>query len=94
MSVYVGPTFLTPTPSPRWPYPFAAHLYADTDPELLAFAARIGLEHSWAQRLGHYTAHFDVTPSKRNAALLAGAIPHTARDEGRWLIARRTAPRP
>lgn len=52
----------------RW-----CHLMADTLPELLQFADRIGLRRSWVQdeRSG---VHFDVTAGKRRQAVAAGAI--------------------
>lgn len=54
----------------RW-----AHMTADSDEELHAFAARIGLRRSWFQ--GHRLPafrHYDVVPSKRALALRLGAI--------------------
>lgn len=52
----------------RW-----SHLMADTDLELHAFAARIGLRRSWAQYPGTWKSHYDVTDSKRAQAIAAGA---------------------
>lgn len=54
----------------RW-----SHLTADTDQELHAFAARIGLRRSWAQYPGTWKSHYDVTDSKRAEAIRAGAVP-------------------
>lgn len=53
----------------RW-----SHLMADTDTELHAFAARIGLRRSWAQYPGTWKSHYDVTDSKRAQAIAAGAV--------------------
>ena len=60
----------------RW-----SHLYADSQDELHAFAQGIGLRRAWFQpgrpiggkpsRLWHY----DVTESRRQAAIRAGARP-------------------
>jgi hypothetical protein len=58
----------------RW-----SHLTADTKDELHAFAARIGLRRAWFQdkpdRFGgpgvHW--HYDVTDTRRAAAIAAGA---------------------
>lgn len=47
----------------RW-----CHMVADTVDELHALAARIGLKRSWFQG-----DHYDLVPSKRAAALAAGA---------------------
>ncbi|MGX1353343.1 hypothetical protein AB7M49_006964 [Bradyrhizobium elkanii] len=59
------------------------HLWADTDAELLAMAARIGVNRKWIQ--GHPTlsfgrhrnaswVHFDICQSKRAIAVNCGAI--------------------
>lgn len=53
----------------RW-----SHLMADTDDELHAFAASIGLRRSWAQYPGTWKSHYDVTDSKRTQAIRAGAV--------------------
>ncbi|GAA3601098.1 hypothetical protein GCM10022237_39650 [Nocardioides ginsengisoli] len=53
----------------RW-----SHLFADTSQELVAFGAQLGLLPSWLQHAGTYREHFDVTDSKRTAALAAGAV--------------------
>jgi hypothetical protein len=53
----------------RW-----SHLMADSDTELHAFAARIGLRRSWAQYPGTWKSHYDVTDAKRAQAIAAGAI--------------------
>lgn len=53
----------------RW-----SHLMADSDDELHAFAASIGLRRSWAQYAGTWKSHYDVTDSKRAQAIRAGAI--------------------
>lgn len=59
------------------------HMWADSDAELLAMAARIGVNRKWIQ--GHPTlsfgkhrnaswVHFDIAQSKRALAVKAGAI--------------------
>lgn len=53
----------------RW-----SHLMADTDDELHAFAAKIGLLRRWAQHPGTWKSHYDVTDSKRAEAIRAGAV--------------------
>ncbi len=51
----------------------SCHLIADSLDELHAFAASIGLRRSWFQnkRSG---PHYDLTASKRNAAVALGAV--------------------
>ena len=88
MSVYVGVLFPT-CPTQQWRYRQAAHLYADSDDELVAFATRIGLLPTWLQAPGTYKAHFDLTKAKRAAAVAAGAIEQSQREEVRRLQARR-----
>ena len=56
----------------RW-----SHLLADTDDELHAFAARLGLRRAWAQYHGTPKSHYDVTDTKRRQAIALGAVPIT-----------------
>ena len=62
----------------RW-----CHCWSDTHnvPELLAFAARLGLRAEYIQRLADFP-HFDLIPSKRALAVRLGAKPVNLRD---WL---------
>lgn len=53
----------------RW-----SHLMADDLEELLGFARSIGMRASWLQDKAS-GVHFDVTDSRRAAALKAGAVP-------------------
>ena len=50
------------------------HMTADTREELDAMAVRIGLRRSWIQHPGTWKEHYDVTLSRRAAAVAAGAI--------------------
>ncbi|OBF76147.1 MULTISPECIES: DUF4031 domain-containing protein [Mycobacteriaceae] len=52
-----------------------SHLMADTDDELHAFAAKLGLRRAWHQKQGTPTSHYDVTEPKRQLALKLGAVP-------------------
>lgn len=54
----------------------SCHMFARiADLEALhAFATRIGLRRAWFQHAGKGTAHYDLTPAKRRAAVAAGAI--------------------
>lgn len=56
--------------------------------ELHAFAARIGLRREWYQE--HPLApHYDLTPKRRTAALLAGAVFVPGREQAERRIAAR-----
>lgn len=51
----------------------SCHLTADTLAELHAFARRLGLRRAWFQgRPGRW--HYDLTASRRTAAVAAGAV--------------------
>lgn len=73
--------------SGRW-----SHLTADTQEELHAFARSIGLDRAWFQdKQPHW--HYDVTDTKRIAAIHAGAKAIDIRDMGALISARRKAAR-
>ena len=69
----------------------SAHLTADTNDELHAFAERLGLKRAWYQPLS--TPHYDLSPKKHYLALLLGAVLVPAREQARKRIAARTAAR-
>lgn len=77
MAVYVDELVEHPTgaiqPAARRWGNLWCHLFADTAEELHEFAARIGMKRSWFQ--GHHKQfpHYDIIPSRRKAALKAGA---------------------
>jgi len=73
----------------RW-----SHLVADTDEELHAFAARLGMKRAWFQhKEGRpHQAHYDVPERSRRVALELGAVPITWRQLGRMIRLRRSAP--
>ena len=50
--------------------------------ELHALAATIGLRRSWFQDMPWPFAHYDVTESKRQQAIAAGAVPITWHEAG------------
>lgn len=58
------------------------HMQADTLDELHAFAARIGLRREWFQDRPDRPerSHYDLTASKRDQAIYAGAIPEAVED--------------
>src|SRR3546814_16558072 len=50
------------------------HMLADTDQELHAMAARIGVARRWHQKAGTPHSHYDICLSKRAKAVAAGAV--------------------
>lgn len=77
----------------RW-----SHLTATTQDELHAFAEKIGLKRSWFQAKCKYGKcepcphwHYDVTDSKRDEAIRAGAVAVDLREFGDLIRARRAA---
>lgn len=87
MTVYVDKLFTTPgTPQAGAGRTFgygkqSCHMTADTPEELHRFASMLGLKRAWAQHEGRLTLHYDLTPRRREAALLNGAVETTARAE-------------
>jgi uncharacterized protein DUF4031 len=68
----------------RW-----CHLFCDPDPDslvrLMDIARAIGMRPEWFQKKDGFP-HFDLTPSRRSAALAAGAIERPLAD---WLRAQK-----
>lgn len=89
MAVYLDdwrqPARLGPV-TDRW-----SHLVADSDAELHAFAARLGMRREWFQHKASrpHQAHYDVPERVRHHALALGAVPVTWRQVGRMLRRRR-----
>jgi len=72
MSVYVDR--LRPVkPTAAWPWPYAAHLTADSPEELHAFAGWLGLKKEWFQDHPRHP-HYDLTVTKHLAAKKRGAV--------------------
>ena len=73
MAVYVDPLC-----NHGWRLGPSCHLFADTLMELHEFAAKIGMKRAWFQdeRLPHY----DLTRSRRAAAVRAGVVELGRRD--------------
>jgi hypothetical protein len=71
----------------RW-----SHLVADSDEELHAFAARMGMQRAWFQHKPNrpHQSHYDVPERARSRALRLGAVPVTWRQLGRMMRDRRT----
>lgn len=75
--IYVDPLFATPI-TPRWPYPWACHLFGDDVEALHRFARRAGLKRAWFQPAGPGPdkpgiPHYDLTKGMRERVLLMGA---------------------
>ncbi len=71
----------------------SSHMTADTLEELHALAARIGLQREWFQP--HWSApHYDLTESKREKALAAGAVFVPAREQARKRVEARNSAAP
>ncbi len=70
----------------RW-----SHLVADTEEELHAFAARLGMRREWFQHKQHrpHHAHYDVPERARREVLEMGAVAVSWRELGRMLRSRR-----
>jgi Protein of unknown function (DUF4031) len=49
------------------------HMIADSDVELHAMAAKIGVARRWHQAPPRHASHYDIALSKRAAAIAAGA---------------------
>lgn len=60
-----------------------SHMLADTSAELDQMADRIGVERRHKQAAGTWQEHYDVSDSKRELAIGAGAVAITLRDAGR-----------
>ena len=87
MSVYVDRLRHYPRTA-SWRFGRACHLMADSLDELHAFAARIGLRREWFQ--DHATlAHYDLTATRRAAAIRAGAVEESTRNMIKRVYAQR-----
>jgi len=65
------------------------HLVADTTHELIAMAAKIGVDHKWIQYPGTANEHFDVSLGCKKKALAYGAIEIGFRDYANFVNARK-----
>lgn len=65
----------------------SSHLTADTVEELHAFAESIGLRRVWFQDAR--VPHYDLTRSRRDMAIVAGAVFVPAKQQARERIAKR-----
>lgn len=59
----------------RGPYVYKmSHMIADTDEELHAMAAKIGVQRKWFQKPGTPGRHYDITMTMRAKAVASGAV--------------------
>ncbi|MEO8021117.1 DUF4031 domain-containing protein [Polaromonas sp.] len=65
------------------------HMLADTDDELHAMAARIGVSRRWHQAPPKHDSHYDIALSMRAKAVAAGAVEITWRQAGCMTVRRR-----
>ncbi len=81
MSVYVDELFNTAGMSEKWRFKQSCHMPADTEAELHAMAAKLGLKREWCQYPDNpIRRHYDLTASKRALALKHSAVPLTWRE--------------
>lgn len=93
MAVYVDQLFRTQK-TRQWPFLFACHMWADSSVELYEMAGRLGLSRRWVQHEDDEASmHFDLTPSRRQKAVLYGAVETDARALARRRIEARAAAR-
>lgn len=86
MTVYVDDLRKFPTLIPCFK-PGSCHMTADTLDELHAMADKLGLKRAWFQ--DHRVPHYDLTGTKRVAALQLGCVYKSAKDQARERIAAR-----
>lgn len=65
------------------------HMVADTDEELHAMAATIGVARRWHQAPPRHDSHYDIALSKRSLAVTAGAVEITWRQTSAMCFRRR-----
>ena len=68
-----------------------SHMVADTHEELVEMALAIGLRREWIQHAFSWKEHYDVSKTKRAAAVKRGAVQMTTRELTRKLMERREA---
>lgn len=65
------------------------HMLADTDEELHAMAAKIGVQRRWHQAPPRHSSHYDIALSKKALAIEAGAVEITMRQAAAMSARRR-----
>jgi len=67
------------------------HMLADTHEELVAMAAKIGVQRRWIQHEGTHREHFDISLTKRALAVQQGAVEITWKEAGAKVAQKRRA---
>lgn len=88
MTVYVDDMYLSPMG--QFGRMKMSHLIADTDEELHAMAARIGVARRWWQAPPKHDSHYDIAMTMRAAAIRAGAVEITLRQCSAMCMRRRS----
>jgi hypothetical protein len=65
------------------------HMLADSDEELHAMAAKIGVARRWHQAPPRHDSHYDIALSKKALAIAAGAVEITWKQAGAMNFRRR-----
>lgn len=65
------------------------HMVADSDDELHAMAARIGVARRWHQAPPAHDSHYDIAQSKKKLAVMHGAVAITRRELSAMVMRRR-----
>ena len=65
------------------------HMLADSDDELHAMAAQIGVARRWHQAPPAHDSHYDISLTKRAQAIQAGAVEITWRQASCMVLRRR-----
>ncbi len=86
MTVYVDHAAISATIGRYRPAKWS-HLMADTVEELHEFARQIGLHREWFQDHPRFP-HYDVTETRRKAALAAGAVPESTVEAVKRVLGR------
>ena len=66
-----------------------SHMIADTRQELFEMADKIGVARKWLQNINTPREHFDISLSKKSAAIQNGAVAITMRELAKITRARR-----
>lgn len=64
------------------------HMVADSDEELHAMAAKIGVQRKWHQKAGTHQSHYDICLSKKDWAIRQGAVQINRKELGAMLRRR------
>jgi hypothetical protein len=93
--VYIDTPFRVSVSHPTAPACFkgqqSAHLMADSESELIAYAKRLGMQEHWIQKRGTAAVHFDVMGARLAQVLADPAVNRMTRREIAVMIRSRHA---